>query len=206
MAQDLRPDLHVIAGLIEPGSSVLDIGCGDGALLAWLAAQRQVDGRGIEIDPAAVEQAIARGVAVIQGDVDTDLADFPDDAFDVVILSQSLQMMHAPDAVLREMLRLAPSAVVSVPNFGHWRNRLYLGLKGRMPVTSTLSYSWYETPNIHFCTITDFIELCDAIGITIDKRLMVTHEGRPARFRGKGRFANLLGEQGVFLLRRALHQ
>jgi methionine biosynthesis protein MetW len=138
----------------------------------------------------------------VQGDVNSELADFPDDAFDVVVLSQSLQMLEDPKAALAELLRLAPKAVVSVPNFGHYKNRLYLALKGKMPVTKTLSYQWYDTPNIHFCTIADFVELCEQLGITIEKRLMVSREGHPSKFRGKGWAANLLGQQGVFVLRR----
>lgn len=198
----LRADLQVIADLIPEGVRLLDVGCGDGALLAWLAAAKKVQGRGIEIDPEQVRRALARGAAVVQGDVNSELADFADNAFDVVVLSQSLQMLQKPHAVLAELMRIAPLAVVSVPNFAHWKNRLYLGLKGKMPVTKTLSYQWYDTPNIHFCTIADFVELAGRLGLKIEKRLMVSNEGRRVRFHGKGLFANLLGQQGVFVLRR----
>lgn len=199
---ELRADLKVIADLVPEGASLLDIGCGDGALLSWLAAGKQVRGRGIEIDSEQVRRALARGVPVVQGDVNSELSDFANDAFDVVVLSQSLQMLRAPHEALAELMRIAPMAIVSVPNFAHWKNRLHLALKGKMPVTKTLTYQWYDTPNIHFCTISDFVELCEMQGITIEKRLMVTREGRRSKFYGKGFAANLFGQQGVFVLRR----
>ena len=202
MSDALRSDLKVIADLIPNQARVLDVGCGDGALLAWLQQYKQVDGRGIEIDAECVRKAMSHGVSVIQGDVNTDLADFPTEVFDYAILSKSLQMMKDPVHILDELLRIATCAVVSVPNFGHWRNRFYLGARGKMPVTRSLHYQWYDTPNIHFCTIADFVELCDTMRIRIEKRLMVSHHGLPSRFRGKGMLANLLGEQGIFLLTR----
>lgn len=198
----LRPDLQAIAGLIAPGASVLDIGCGDGVLLAWLVQHKQVEGRGIEIDTDNVNKAIALGVPVIQGDIETDLAFYPDRSFDVVVLGQTLQALRDPKAVLDELLRIGKTAIVSVPNFGNWKNRLYLALRGRMPVTSTLSYQWYDTPNIHFCTISDFVVLCEEMGIRIERRIWVDAEGKPSRFSGRGILANILGEQGVFVLSR----
>lgn len=202
MTEALRPDLHIIADLVPENTTLLDVGCGDGALLAWLAAHKSVRGRGIEIDPQQVAAALARGVPVVQGDVNFELADFPPDAFDVVVLSQSLQMLQKPHEVLAELLRIAPCAVVSVPNFAYWKHRLHLGILGKMPVTKTLAYQWYDTPNIHFCTIADFVELCRRLSIRIEKRLMVSSDGRRIRFYGKGLAANLLGQQGVFVLRR----
>jgi methionine biosynthesis protein MetW len=196
----LRPDLAVIAELIAPRARVLDVGCGDGALLKWLREEKQVDGRGIEIDQAQVNQAISSGIPVIQGDVDSDLPHYPDGAYDYVILSQTLQAMKDPRAVLLDLVRIGKKAVVSVPNFGHWKNRLYLALKGRMPVTKTLSYQWYDTPNIHFCTISDFVVLAESLGITIEQRVVVDATGRKAKFSGRAITANLFGEQGVFLL------
>jgi methionine biosynthesis protein MetW len=139
---------------------------------------------------------------VIQGDADTDLQYYPDQAYDFAVLSQTLQTLRNPKEVLEQLVRIARHAVVSVPNFGHWKNRLYLACKGRMPVTKALSYQWYDTPNIHFCTISDFVNLCDELGFTIEKRLYVTHQGASGYFRNKGRFANLFGEQGVFMIRR----
>ncbi len=198
----LRADLAIIAELIEPGAKVLDIGCGDGALLAWLAANKQVDGRGIEIDPEKVYEAVATGLSVIQGDGNADLVDYPAKAYDYVVLSQALQAMAQPKQVLDELLRIGRKAIVSVPNFGHWRNRLYLALKGRMPVTKTLSFEWYDTPNIHFCTLDDFIRLCAQLDIAIEKEIIVKEGGMPSRFGGSAVLANLFGEQGVFLLSR----
>ena len=141
MSNQLRPDLQVIADFIEPEARVLDIGCGQADLLAWLAAHKQVDGRGIEIDQARVQRAISKGVPVVQGDVSVDLADYPAGAYDYVILSQTLQTMRDPEKTLRELIRIGRRVVVSVPNFGHWRNRFYLAFYGKMPVTKTLRYS-----------------------------------------------------------------
>lgn len=198
----LRPDLQVIASLITPAARVLDVGCGDGALLTWLRDQKQVDGRGIEINQQEVNRAISNGIPVIQGDVDSDLPHYPHAAYDYVILSQTLQAMKDPRAVLLDLVRIGKKAVVSVPNFGHWKNRLYLAVHGRMPVTKTLSYQWYDTPNIHFCTITDFVVLVESLGITIEQRVVVDTVGRKVKFSGRGFTANLFGEQGVFLLSR----
>ena len=198
----LRSDLKVVASLVPEGSTVLDIGCGDGDLLSWLITHKQVNARGIEIATDKVNRAIAAGVPVIQGDIETDLAFYSDHAFDVVILSQTLQAMRDPRAVLSELLRIGKTAIVSVPNFAHWRNRFYLALKGEMPVTKTLIYEWYDTPNIHFCSLSDFVVLCERMNIKITKRLWVDAEGKPSRFTGRSFFANLLGEQGVFLLAR----
>ena len=198
----LRPDHAVIASLIRPQSRVLDVGCGDGALLAWLRDAAQVDGRGIEIDPASVHRAIGNGIAVIQGDVMSDLPYYPDQSYDYVILSQTLQAMADPVAVLKHLVRIGKQAIVSVPNFGHWKNRFYLSLYGKMPVTKTLSYQWYDTPNIHFCTIRDFVALAEQLNIAIEDRIVVDTAGKKTNFTGRGMFANLFGEQGVFLLRK----
>jgi methionine biosynthesis protein MetW len=134
--------------------------------------------------------------------VDSDLPHYPDAAYDYVILSQTLQAMRDPRAVLLDLVRIGRKAVVSVPNFGHWKNRLYLALNGRMPVTKTLTYQWYDTPNIHFCTITDFVVLVESLGITIEDRIVVDSAGHRTSFTGRGAMANLFGEQGVFLLSR----
>ena len=202
MNSALRPDLAVIADFIPPASRVLDIGCGDGELLAWLKANKAVDGRGIEINQGLVAQAIARGISVVQGDVETELADYQNKTYDYVILSQTLQTMRDPRATLEQLARIGKKMVISVPNFGYWKNRLYLAFFGKMPVTRTLSYAWYDTPNIHFCTITDFVLLCEALGITIEARSFVDAQGNRAGFYGRGFWANLFGEQGVFLLSR----
>lgn len=198
----LRADQAVIATLVDDGARVLDVGCGDGTLLAWLKDHKRVDARGLEIDAQQVQRAIARGLSVIHGDADTDLPDYGNDSYHCIILSQTLQTARDPKALLMQLMRIAPRMVVSVPNFGHWKNRFYLALKGRMPVTQTLTYEWYDTPNIHFCTIRDFIILCESLGLKIEKRIMVDAQGRRSRFYGRGFWANLFGEQGVFLLRR----
>ena len=199
-SNSLRPDLAVIAALINEGARVLDVGCGDGELLQWLRDHKQVDGRGIEIDQGQTHKAIARGIPVIQGDVTHDLPHYPDQSYDYAVLSQTLQTMHAPHEVLEQLVRIGKQAIVSVPNFGYWKNRLQLAITGKMPVNTTLSYEWYNTPNIHFCTITDFVILAERLGITIEDRVVVNANGEKANFTGYGFKANLFGQQGVFLL------
>ena len=201
-AGNIRIDLLRIAEMVEPGSRVLDVGCGDGALLDHLARERGADARGIEISQAGVNACVARGLSVIQGDADADLADYPAGAFDYVILSQTLQATHRPREVLRQMLRIGRMAIVSFPNFGHWRVRLQLLARGRMPDTRTLDAPWFETPNIHLCTIRDFVALCGQLGFEVETWLAIDHRGRPARFLGASLgLANLFGDQGLFLLR-----
>lgn len=198
----LRSDLQVIADLVQPGSSVLDIGCGEGELLHWLVHNKQVNGRGMELGLEGVNRCIAKGLSVIQGNAEVDLSYYPDKSVDVVILSQSLQVMHDPKAMLESLLRVGRRVIVSMPNFGYWRNRFYLLVKGRMPVTKTLAYEWYDTPNIHFCTIDDFVLLCEKVRIVIEKRVYVDKHGSPYGFAGRSLLANLFGEQGVFVLKR----
>ena len=165
----LRPDLAVIARHVAPGSRVLDVGCGDGELMAVLQAEKQVDARGMEIDPEEVEKCVARGLSAIQGDADRDLADYPDEAFDCAILSQTLQTAARPDLMLDELLRIGRRAFVSFPNFAYWRMRAALLFKGRMPVTRHLPVSWYETQNIHHVTVTDFRQLLADKGVAIER-------------------------------------
>lgn len=197
-----RGDLLVLAQLIDPGSRVLDVGCGDGALLSLLEATRGVDGRGIEISQRGVNESVARGLSVIQGDADRDLEDYPDDAFDYVILSQTIQATHRPRHVLEQMIRVGRKAVVSFPNFGHWRVRASLAAKGRMPVSRSLPYSWYDTPNIHFCTIRDFVELCNELNLKIERAAALNPDGTRMAFKAPWWFWNLFGQQAVFLLSR----
>ena len=197
-----RVDLLVVAEMVKPGSRALDVGCGDGALLSLLSERHGVDGRGIELSQKGVNQCVAKGLSVIQGDADTDLIDYPDDAFDYVILSQTLQATRHPRRVLEQMLRIGHYAIVSFPNFGHWRIRAQLAFAGRMPITENLSNPWYETPNIHFCTISDFISLVGEIGARIDRGTALNRSGSPMRVNVPWWVWNLLGEQAIFLLER----
>lgn len=195
-----RVDLLVIADMVANGSRVLDVGCGDGSLLRLLADQKQVDARGIEISQRGVNDCVSKGLSVIQGDADTDLIDYPANAFDYVILSQTIQATRNPKKVLEQMLRIGSRAIISFPNFGHWRIRSQLVLKGRMPVTDNLSYAWYETPNIHFCTIRDFVTLSDEVESNIEKAIALDSRGYPVRLNAPWWIWNLFGEQAVFLL------
>jgi methionine biosynthesis protein MetW len=197
-----RVDFLVIAGMVSPGTRVLDIGCEDGALLKLLAAERDVDGRGMELSQKGVNQCVAHGISAVQGDADTDLEQYPDQAFDYVILSQTLQATRRPRHVIEQMLRIGRHAIVSFPNFGHWRIRLYLGLRGRMPMTETLPLYWYDTPNIHFCTIKDFIALCRDVDARIEAQIALNAHGRRVKLGGGSAVANLFAERAVFLLTR----
>ncbi|KKC24432.1 methionine biosynthesis protein MetW [Sphingomonas sp. SRS2] len=192
----LRPDLAIIADHIGAGSRVLDVGCGDGELMDVLRA-KQCDARGIEIDPANVSLAVGRGLSVVQGDADTDLVNYPDNAFDYAILSQTLQTARAPDQVLTELMRIGRHAFVSFPNFAYWRVRLSLAWGGRMPVTPALPVSWYATQNIHQLTIDDFRAFVKERGITVEQAWFLTGTRRCG-----DAAANLRAEHAVFLLRR----
>ncbi len=200
----LRPSLQAIADLVPEGSKVLDIGCGDGELLKWLTKEKHVDGRGLELGQSGVNACIAEGLAVVQGDADTDLQYYPSRAYDYVILSQTLQTMRDPKEVLINLVRIGHRAIVSVPNFGYWKNRLYLMFFGRMPVTKTLTYQWYDTPNIHFCTLSDFVHLCNLMHIVIEKRVYTDDQGSLSCLKGKNIFANVLSDEGIFLLKEKL--
>ena len=197
-----RVDLLVVAGMVASNTRVLDIGCGDGALLRLLAEERGVDARGIELSQRGVNDCVAKGLSVIQGDADTDLIDYPDDSFDYVILSQTLQATRNPRRVLEQMLRIGRRAIVSFPNFGHWRIRGQLIFRGRMPVTENLPLAWYETPNIHFCTIRDFVSLVDEVDAKIDRAVALDSSGAPMRVSAPWWIWNMFGEQAVFLLER----
>ncbi len=195
---ELRPDLAIIARNVRADSRVLDIGCGDGQLMAALRGQKNVDARGLELDARNVSSAVARGLAVVQGDADSDLADYPDNSFDYAILSQTLQTTRRPDIVLDHLLRIGREAFVSFPNFAHWRIRSAHMFGGRMPVTKQLPDRWYDTPNIHHVTVDDFRSFLKERGVLIEGAWFLS--GNKPR---KDALANLLAEHAVFLLRKA---
>ena len=196
----LRPDLAAIADMIPASTRVLDIGCGDGALLEYLVQVKSVDGRGLELSQQNVNQCVARGLSVVQGDADTDLGEYPSGVFDIVILSQTIQATERPSYVLKQLLRIGKGTIVSFPNFGHWRVRLSLALRGRMPVTKTLGHAWYDTPNIHLCTIADFLSLARDVDARIDQALSLNEGERPKLMRPDAWGPNLFAQGAIFLL------
>ncbi|WP_298963908.1 methionine biosynthesis protein MetW [uncultured Roseibium sp.] len=199
---EVRGDHKVVASLVPEGARVLDIGSEDGALLDLLARERHIDGRGIELSQAGVNRCVARGLSVIQGDADKDLSDYPDQAFDVVILSQTLQATREPKEVMSELLRIGKRVIVSIPNFAHWRNRMQLLFRGRMPVTKYLPYQWYDTPNIHFCSLRDFVELCHELDAEVVKAVALSAHGNEIPVNAPWWVWNIVAEQAVFLLHR----
>ena len=198
--QAARVDHTIVQGFVPEGARVLDVGCGDGTLLALLERSKGVDGRGLELSQEGVNVAVARGLSVIQGDADTDLATYPDKAFDVVILSQTLQATQAPKTVMEQLLRIGERVIVTIPNFGNWRARLHLLLRGEMPVTRSLPYSWYDTPNIHFCTLRDFVNLAKELGASIEASAALNTHGRQLAWNAPWAVWNLIGAQGIFVL------
>ncbi len=194
----LRADLAIISEWIAPGSRLLDLGCGDGALLAHLQKQRQVSGYGLELNIDNVVACIERGVNVLQTDIDAGIGDFADGSFDYVVMTQAIQVVQHPEAVLRDMLRIGCQGIVTLPNFGHWSTRLQLLLKGRMPKTANLPAEWHNTENIHLCTLNDFEKLCTDMGISILKRTVTDSRHR----QGRRLLPNITGEIGIYLLER----
>ena len=192
----------VLAGLIDINSRVLDVGCGDGSLLLHLKKNKRVDGRGIEIDQTKVQESVAKGLAVIEGDAEKDLINYPDRSFDFAILNQSLQQFYDPRVVLNELLRIAKNAIVTIPNFGFWKVRLNLLLQGTMPVTKTLPNTWYNTPNLHMCTIKDFYNLCKLDNIQIVKSISVSGGKISNIQKSNLEIKNLLSEIGIFLIKK----
>ncbi len=201
-APALRGDHLLIAEMVRPGSRVLDVGCGDGALLQLLEDTKGVDGRGIELSRERVNACVARGLSVIQGDADRDLADYPDDAFDYSILSLTIQATRQPKTVLENLLRIGHRAIVSFPNFGHWRIRSQLMFTGRMPITPNLPEQWYASPDGHLCTIKDFAALVGQIDAEVEDAFSFNARGRRMGVKSSLGLQNLFGEKAVFLLKR----
>ncbi len=196
-----RVDHVLIAEMVEMGSRVLDVGCGDGALLQLLNDSKAVDGRGVELSREKVNACVARGLSVIQGDADRDLRDYPDQAFDYAILSLTIQATRNPKTVLENLLRIGRRAIVSFPNFGHWEIRAALLTSGRMPVTHNLPETWYDSPNAHLCTIRDFADLCEELGATVEQAVAFNASGKRLPIKWSLSLQNLLGEKAVFLLK-----
>jgi methionine biosynthesis protein MetW len=196
----MRLDLSHIQRWIRPGSRVLDLGCGDGVFLEFLRDQRQVSGTGLEIDQDYITAAISRGLNVVEQNMDDGLGNFPDQSFDTVVLALALQAVNFPDRVLEEMLRIGREGIVTFPNFGHWRCRLMLGLRGRMPVSNFMPYTWYNTPNIHFCTVKDFEDLCQNKGIRILARDVVGNTNRQPMLSTK--WPNLFATTAIYHITR----
>ena len=197
----MRPDIAIIADLVTPGARVLDLGCGDGELLAYLKRAKGVNGYGLEIDPEMITCCITVGVNVIEQDLDQGLTNFPSDSFDLVVMTDTLQSVKRPDVMLDEMLRIGRECIVTFPNFAHWRCRLQLAARGKMPVAKHLPHRWYDTPNIHLCTFADFEALCAAKNLTVIERFVVNSEY--ANHPLVSRFPNLLGTTAFYQLGRS---
>jgi len=195
-----RADHLLIAEMVTPGSRVLDVGCGDGALLRLLQVTKSVDGRGIELAREKVNLCVTRGLSVIQGDADRDLADYPDQAFDYAVLSLTIQATRDPKLVLENLLRIGRFAIVSFPNFGHWRVRAQLLFTGRMPMTPNLPEPWYSTADAHLCTIKDFVDLVDLVDAEVEAAVAFNSKGQRLPIERSLSLQNLLGEKAVFKL------
>ncbi|MEM7618896.1 MAG: methionine biosynthesis protein MetW [Pseudomonadota bacterium] len=196
-----RVDHLLIADLVDNGSRVLDIGCSDGALLQLLRTNKNIDGRGIEISQKGVNLCVAKGLSVVHGNADHDLVNYPDNAFDFAILSQTIQATYRPKHVLEQLLRISKKAIVSFPNFGHWYIRTQFFFSGHMPVTTTLPKTWYETENIHLCTFKDFVQICNELEASVDKVIALNNNGYKVGVGLPLFLKNLIAEQGVFLLK-----
>lgn len=196
----MRPDLEIVAARVNAGARVLDLGCGDGDLLDSLKRDKQVNGYGLEIDPDKITHCVRRGLNVIEQNLDAGLSNFEDQSFDMVVMTETLQSVRHPDRLLEEMLRIGTQCMVTFPNFAYWRCRLALSFKGRMPVARHLPHSWYETPNIHLCSIRDFEQLCAERGVRVLERLVVDADHRRSRL--AERWANLYGAYAFYRLGR----
>jgi methionine biosynthesis protein MetW len=198
----VRADLEVIASMVEPGARVLDIGCGDGTLLELLVRGRRATGRGMELSQDGVNACVSRGLSVVRGDADKDLADYPDASFDYVILSKTIQAVRRPPIVLAQLMRIGARAIVSFPNMGHWRQRLRLGLGGRMPIAAHAQGGWSDTDTLHLCTVRDFADLAEAQGLRIERAVPIMGGQAGAPFAKSVWAANWTAEEAVFLLTR----
>ena len=194
-----KKDFKIIADLIPANSSVIDVGCNDGSLLEFLKEEKDINGRGMEIDQQKVQLCLSKGISVIEGDADLDLYDYPDNLFDYSILTYTLQATKSPKNVLSELVRISSKAIISFPNFGHWKIATNLLINRKMPISEKLSYSWHETPNLHFCTINDFIDLCEEAGIRIEKQANLK-TNRLNKFYGKNLLNSYFNEVGLFLV------
>ena len=196
----MKNEFKIIANLLPAQSKVLDVGCGDGTLIEALIKQKDIDTRGIELEENKVKQCISKGLAVIQGNAETELGQFPDKAFDFVVLSQTLQAFYQPENVLSELLRIGKKVIISIPNFGYWQVRTSLLFFGKMPVTKSLPDSWYDTPNLHMCSIKDFYQFCDKKKIKINKIIGINNEKISSINRVNLEMKNLISEVGIFLI------
>jgi methionine biosynthesis protein MetW len=196
----MKNEFKIITNLLPPQSRVLDVGCGDGTLIEALIKQKNIDARGIELEENKVKQCISKGLSVIQGNAETELSQFPGKAFDFVILSQTLQAFYQPEIVLSELLRIGKKVIISIPNFGYWQVRTSLLFFGKMPVTKSLPDSWYNTPNLHMCSIKDFYQFCDKKKIKMDQIIGINNEKISSINRVNLEMKNLLSEVGIFLI------
>ena len=197
----MKREFKIIADLLPENSRVLDVGCGDGTLMEYLKKNQHNDVRGLEPEKNLVQKCIARGLSVIEGDAEKELIQFPEKSFDYVVLSQTLQAFLNPEEVLNQLLRIGKQTIVSIPNFGYWKIRLHLLFKGTMPVTKNIPYDWYNTPNLHMCTIQDFVNFCDKKNIKIDQSMCLTNEKISEITVTNMRYKNIFSQLGVFLIK-----